>query len=145
MRLRALMIVSGLCPRSGAAAYLDTLAGPVAIGEAAVTAVEGKHNLTLEFDLDAGGWVMLAHEKLGRWHAALAHADYELIDNRVRGSGNFPARQARALEESKAATKRLGQVEMLALVSAASEARQHLDRKMERYSELEDLMAMATS
>ena len=45
------------------------------------------------------------------------------------------------VEEQKAPGKRLGQMEILQLVDAASDARKALDQKMERYMELEDMMA----
>ena len=48
-----------------------------------------------------------------------------------------------AMEAGNAATKRLPQMELLALASAATDARRALDEKMERYLELEELMAEA--
>ena len=46
-------------------------------------------------------------------------------------------------EEAKSSAKRLGQMELLALVSAASDARKAVDSKMERYLVLEEMMAEA--
>ena len=53
----------------------------------------------------------------------------------------FKTRAAAVFEEAKSAQPRVAQMELLALASAEADARAAADAKMERYLELEDMLA----
>ena len=67
--------------------------------------------------------------------------EYATIEVDIEALEAEVAKAEAELEEGNNAKPRLGQMELLALVMAASEARKALDDKMERYLELEELMA----
>ena len=68
-------------------------------------------------------------------------AEYAAIEAEIDALETAAAKANAEEEEAKSGNKRLGQMELLAIVSAASQARSMLDQKLERYMELEDLMA----
>ena len=66
--------------------------------------------------------------------------EYATIEEDIEALEALAAKADAELEEAKSATKRLGQMEMLDLVMAASDARKAVDEKMERFLELEELL-----
>ena len=66
-------------------------------------------------------------------------AEYETIEEDIEALEALAAEAEAEVEAAKG--RRVGQMEMLALVSAASDARQAVDAKMERFLELEELIA----
>ncbi len=68
-------------------------------------------------------------------------AEYETIEADIDALEAAATTAEAALEEAKASTRRMPQMELLALASAASSARRAADEKMERYLELEEMMS----
>ena len=84
-------------------------------------------------------WRQVKKKKLGkaeREEYATIEADIEALEAAV-------VQAEVAFEESKTSKRRLGQMEMLEVFSAASDARAALDAKMERYLELDEMFAEA--
>jgi ABC-type multidrug transport system ATPase subunit len=69
--------------------------------------------------------------------------EYDTIEADIEALEAAVATAESELEQGNAAKPRLPQMELLALASAASEAHRALDEKMERYLELEEMIAVA--
>jgi ATP-binding cassette subfamily F protein 3 len=67
--------------------------------------------------------------------------EYATIEADIEELEVAAAKAQADMEEGNGATKRLPQMELLALASAAMDAQRALDEKMERYLELEEMMA----